>query len=130
MQAAKSISVGNEVFHEQDRYFGDYDLIRGNGNRLIGVSYMIDESDEVKWSNLASLHEGVDVEPGWLMIFFERTERYRIETLQGMFTRIYKANTGDYMLLIPDFLWMNELKLSTCAPDNPSDWPQMADSRT
>lgn len=82
-------------------YFGDYDYLCDADGRRLGVSF-IPLADEVLRSPLLSESRNVERDGAMVSFLFAPTRCWRIDTAQEMGTVVYKSQSGDIILLLPD----------------------------
>ena len=97
-----ALSYRGKIFRAETRYFGDVDYLRDERNRLIGFAYYsAGEWAEAIRERLFSQSGNVKLDGGTLVILLEQAS-YEIESVAAMGTEVYRAESGEIMLAVPN----------------------------
>ena len=102
-QDPQSFEVDGHEYIRREEYFGDYDFLLNKRGDLIGVAFILNAHDQVFGSPLVTHCENVQTDPGFLRIFFRSAEPFQVESMQAMFTAVYRSRTAECALLLPEF---------------------------
>ncbi len=98
------------TYKPRKEYLGDYDYLIDDEDKLIGLSFIVDQNDEIHRSPFITASANVLVEPGLIAVFFRPSPTFRIETSQTMFTTDYVDESRNYALVIPEFERATEIR--------------------
>ena len=102
---AEVLVFGRQDYHLLSEYLGDVDLLRNNQRQLIGFSFILGECNEQEDAvcrNLSSQSMDITNQDGVLLVLLKR-EQYEIQIVQAVGTVIYRSNSNDLMIAIPDW---------------------------